>query len=115
MLVTRVAVIDATFFLSICMPASPPSSTPCALCQHPRPLTFHHLIPKTCHNNKWFTKRFSRPYMREHGIWVCRPCHAFIHRQFSEKHLGRTLHSLDLLLAEPVIQDYIHWARKQRG
>ncbi|WP_284509610.1 hypothetical protein [Salinivibrio costicola] len=53
--------------------------------------------------------------MREHGIWVCRPCHAFIHRQFSEKHLGRSLHTLDLLLAEPVIQDYIHWARKQRS
>jgi hypothetical protein len=38
----------------------------------------------------------------------------FIHKQFSEKQLGRELNSLELLLAEPVISTYVAWARQRR-
>jgi len=85
----------------------------CQLCGSDQQITFHHLIPRTCHRNKWFRKNFSREEMRTRGIDVCRPCHSFIHKQFSEKHLGRALNTLELLLAEPVISTYVNWARQR--
>jgi len=85
----------------------------CQLCGSGQQITFHHLIPRTCHRNKWFRKNFSREEMRTRGIDVCRPCHSFIHKQYNEKHLGRELNTLDRLLAEPVISTYVAWARQR--
>ena len=86
----------------------------CPICERERELTFHHLIPKTCHSNKWFKKRFSKQEMTHSGIDLCRPCHSFIHQQFDEKVLGRDYHSLNLLLADEGIQKYAAWAKKQK-
>lgn len=86
----------------------------CALCTRSLPLTFHHLIPRTCHSNKWFRKRFSTQEMRERGIWVCRLCHSFIHRQYTEKDLGRRLNTLEVLMSDPAILRHCEWAQKQR-
>jgi hypothetical protein len=86
----------------------------CALCGGNHLITFHHLIPKTCHRNKWFRKNFDKTDMRERGIDICRRCHSFIHKQFSEKTLGRELNTLDLLLDHETVQDYMVWARKQK-
>lgn len=85
----------------------------CCLCGRARPLTFHHLIPKTCHSNKWFKKRFSREEMQHSGIDVCRECHSFIHKQFSEKTLGREYHSLEALRDTEVMQKFVRWVRKK--
>ena len=85
----------------------------CELCGTGRLITFHHLIPKSCHKNKWFRKNFSKEQMRESGIYICRSCHSFIHRQFAEKTLGRDLNSLQALLADEKIKKHIAWARKQ--
>ena len=46
--------------------------------------TEHHLIPRTCHSNKWFKKRFTRDQMRE-TIPVCRDCHSSIHHLIPAK------------------------------
>ncbi|MFK7805809.1 MAG: hypothetical protein AB8G95_29535 [Anaerolineae bacterium] len=51
--------------------------------------------------------------MRTRGIDVCRPCHSFIHKKFSEKELGRELNTLEKLLAQETIKTYVVWAKKQ--
>jgi len=84
----------------------------CVLCGSQYGITFHHLIPKTCHTNKWFKKNFSMEDMRERGIDVCRKCHSFIHKQFSEKQLGRELNTLEKLTANEQIANYVKWASK---
>ena len=86
----------------------------CALCGSNKLLTFHHLIPRTLHRNKWFRKNFELTDMRERGITLCRKCHSFIHKQFSEKELGREFNSLEKLAGDERVQKFVSWARKQR-
>jgi hypothetical protein len=82
----------------------------CALCGSERLITFHHLIPKTCHHNKWFKKNFDKADMRERGIDICRRCHSFIHKKFSEKYLGKQLNTLDKLTENEIMKKYLNWA-----
>lgn len=84
----------------------------CKLCGRTRPLTFHHLIPRTCHSNKWFKKTFSREEMSR-GIDLCYECHSHLHGQFSEKELGRHLNTQEALLANESIQRFVEWMRKR--
>ena len=86
----------------------------CALCGSDKQITYHHLIPKTCHNNKWFKKNFDIDDMRNRHIMICRKCHFFIHKHYSEKHLGRELNTLELILAEEQVRKFIGWKKKQR-
>lgn len=86
----------------------------CPMCARERSLTFHHLVPRTVHSNKWFKKRFTREQMAE-GIHVCRQCHATIHDLIpDEKELGRDYHTVDAILAHPEFAKYLAWARKQK-
>jgi hypothetical protein len=88
----------------------------CRLCGRvPKtPPTAHHLIPRTCHRNKWFQKRFTRVQMRE-TIPVCRDCHHAIHEMLpDEKRLGRELNTVEKLLAHEAFGRYIEWAKKQK-
>jgi hypothetical protein len=87
-------------------------SKQCALCGSEQFITFHHLIPKTCHTNRWFKKHFDKNDMQERGIDICRRCHSFIHKIFSEKQLGRELNTLDKLREHATIYAYLKWARK---
>ena len=89
-------------------------SEACVICGSAYLLTFHHLIPRTCHNNKWFRKNFEKTDMKERGIAVCRKCHSFLHKQFSEKYLGRELNTLEKILENETIQNYARWARKRQ-
>lgn len=76
--------------------------------------TEHHLIPRTCHSNKWFKKNFSREQMRE-TIPLCRDCHGAIHAMIpSEKTLGRHYNTVEALLEHEQFSRYIAWARNQR-
>jgi formate dehydrogenase maturation protein FdhE len=84
----------------------------CQLCGSEHNITFHHLIPKTCHSNKWFKKNFSRDEMRHRGIDVCRKCHSYIHQQYNEKYLGRELNTLSKLLSDEKLSTFIKWAKK---
>lgn len=85
----------------------------CPLCQRETALTFHHLIPRTLHSNKWFRKRFSREQMHG-GINICRLCHSGLHRYYDEKTLGRRYHSLAQINADPALQKYFAWVAKQK-
>ena len=88
-------------------------SKTCCLCGSPHNITFHHLIPKTCHKNKWFKKQFTKEDMQNRGIDTCRKCHSFIHKKFTEKELGKNLNTLEKLINNDCIDKYIKWAKKQ--
>jgi hypothetical protein len=82
----------------------------CELCGRMRALTFHHLIPRTVHSNRWFKKRFTREQMNS-GILICRACHHYLHQHFDHKQLARDLNTLDALHANEKIRTYLDWAR----
>ena len=76
--------------------------------------TAHHLIPKTCHSNKWFKKRFSREQLQQ-TVDLCRDCHKYLHRTVPrEKQLGREFYSLELIRAHPPMARFVEWIRKQK-
>ncbi|MCA8924455.1 MAG: hypothetical protein KDD82_21775 [Planctomycetes bacterium] len=82
---------------------------PCALCARELNLTFHHLIPRTTHRNKWFRKTFSFEE-RNRGLDVCPDCHGAIHRFVpNEKVLGRSFNTRELLLAHPELAAFVRW------
>ena len=88
----------------------------CELCGRvtKRGTTEHHLIPRTCHSNKWFKKRFSRDDLNR-TIAVCRDCHRAIHDLVpDEKQLGRHFNTLERLRGHDEIAKFIAWIRKQR-
>jgi hypothetical protein len=86
---------------------------PCALCGRERKLTFHHLIPRTLHSNKWFEKNFTKEEMRTRGIEVCRECHSAIHRFIPEKELGRNFNTLEKLLTHEALSRFVSWISKR--
>lgn len=92
------------------------NSSACSLCGRvtKRGNTEHHLIPRTCHSNKWFKKRFDRAQMNT-TIGVCRDCHRAIHRLVpDEKELGRYFNTLELLRTQPEIKNFLAWVKKQK-
>lgn len=87
----------------------------CELCGRSRPLTFHHLIPRTLHRNKWFKKRYSRDELRS-GLELCRDCHSAIHRFVPrEKDLGRDYWTKTLLLEHEQIAKFVAWVATRAG
>jgi len=87
-----------------------PRTDNCALCGRERRLTFHHLIPRTLHSNKWFKKHFSRAEMNA-GIDVCRDCHRAIHKLIDRKELGREYNTAAKLLEHPELSKFVAWIR----
>ena len=88
----------------------------CELCHRKtkRGTTEHHLIPRTCHKNKWFQKNFTREQMRI-TVSLCHDCHNAVHRFVSkEKELGRHYHSLELLRSHPQLANFANWMKKQK-
>ena len=92
----------------------PRSYVPCALCGRHKPLTFHHLIPRMCHTNKWFRKRFSRTEMSSRGVALCFDCHDYIHTEFTEKELGRHFNTMEALRADEKVSKFVRWVEKQQ-
>ena len=89
---------------------------PCQLCGRitKRGTTEHHLIPRTCHSNKWFKKNFTREQMHT-TIDVCRDCHSAIHDlEIKEKDLGRHYNTIEKLLEHPEIGKFVAWVRKRK-
>lgn len=89
---------------------------PCRLCGRvpKKGTTEHHLIPRRCHKNKWFKKRYNREEMNR-TIPVCWDCHRTIHRAVpSEKELGRNYSTVDQILAHDEIGRFVRWVAKRR-
>lgn len=86
----------------------------CEFCERELPLTFHHLIPRTLHTNKWFKKKYTRDEMKKGGVYLCRDCHSAVHRFVpSEKALGRSYNTAELLLEHPEIAKFVKWISKR--
>ena len=85
----------------------------CSFCGRVKELTFHHYIPKTLHNNKWFKKIYSKKYMKTHGIYLCKKCHKNIHIFFTEKELGKYYNDKDKLLFNEKVKKFLKWVKKQ--
>lgn len=96
--------------------AAPLQPGQCAFCRRilKNGTTEHHLIPRRCHKNRWFQKRYTREQMRE-TVAACRDCHNAIHRFVPrEKDLGRSFNSISSLLAHPEIARFVAWVCRQR-
>ena len=86
----------------------------CVLCQRKVALTFHHLIPRKMHRRTYFRKNYDRNQLAA-GIWICRQCHTGLHKLYDEMTLAKELSSLELLLADQVVQKHIQWVAKQKN
>jgi hypothetical protein len=87
----------------------------CEMCLVEKELTFHHLIPRTLHDNKWFRKNFDLQYMQKTGINVCKCCHRGIHDIYSEKELGKNFNTKEKLLSDEKIIKHAKWSSKQKS
>ena len=85
----------------------------CALCARDRPLTFHHLVPRSLHRKKRYQKRDRAELQR--GVMLCRDCHDAVHRFVSEKELGARYDTLDALRAHTDIARFVEWVRRRGG
>ena len=102
--------------------AAPPLRTPndlrretrCELCGREQPLTFHHLIPRKNHRKNYFRRNFSKDELTRRGLMLCRLCHRHLHHVYDEGELGRRLNTKAAILAEPEMQRFLEWAKKQR-
>lgn len=84
----------------------------CELCERENILTFHHLIPKCLHKNKWFKKNFSKEYMKR-GTFLCKyECHREIHNLISEKELGKYYNTIEKLFAHKNVAKYIKFIKR---
>jgi hypothetical protein len=87
----------------------------CELCQSESAHNFHHFIPRTLHRNKWFKKRYARAQMQA-GLKLCKSCHDPIHDLIpDEQELGRHYHTMEKLLAHPLVAGYVKWKRERLG
>ena len=89
-------------------------SSRCALCERSRPLTFHHLIPRSLHRKNRYRKRFRREELQR-GVEVCRDCHDAIHRFVPETVLGARYRTLEALRGHPEIARFVDWVRDRPG
>lgn len=85
----------------------------CELCGREKNLSFHHLIPRTTHSNKWFKKNFSRIDMENRGVNLCRDCHYYIHKTFGAKELGRDFNTLESLAGHSEIKKFVSWIKQR--
>ena len=80
---------------------------PCQLCDRAiDDLTEHHLVPRQ------YTRRRKLP--TSDTVLLCRPCHKHIHTLFDNAILARELNTLAQLQAEPRLQKFVAWVRKQQ-
>ncbi len=86
----------------------------CELCGNDKELTFHHLIPKLMHSKPRFQKRYTKKEMQTRGLYICRCCHSGLHDLFSEKELGESYNTKELLLAHEGVKKHVAWAAKQK-
>ena len=50
----------------------------------------------------------------QQGLDLCKDCHKFLHKQFTEKQLGRELTTREEMLKNETIANFIHWVRKKK-
>jgi len=85
----------------------------CVMCERHMPLTKHHVRPRTMHE-KYLKLGFKQEELN-FCINICRPCHDAVHRTEDEATLAEKYYSLELLLGHEKVQNWIKYAKKQKG
>ncbi|EGJ50615.1 hypothetical protein V6C53_10910 [Desulfocurvibacter africanus] len=85
---------------------------PCDLCGRPELTTRHHLFPRSLHRRLKRKKDARAQDLRE-IVDLCAPCHIRIHQIFSEKELASEYNSLERLLADTRVQNWLCWIRRK--
>jgi len=85
----------------------------CELCERDRPLTFHHLIPRTLHRKKRYRDRPAEELQK--GAMLCRDCHHAVHHFLSNKELGAAYFTVERLRAHPDVGRFVRWVRTRGG
>lgn len=79
----------------------------CELCERDMArLTVHHLVPRQAVKRQ---KAEPGPTAE-----ICSACHRQIHNLFENADLARHLNTIEKLQAEPQLQKFLVWLRKQR-
>src|SRR6188508_676480 len=87
----------------------------CELCDRPKKLTKHHLVPRAVHRKKRYVNRFGKTEMRQRALMLCKECHNGIHDLIpSEKELADNYPTKDSLLQNEAIVRHIAWVKKQK-
>ena len=86
----------------------------CEICDRTNDCNEHHLIPRTNHKNKWFKKNFTKEQMNVTVSLCRRDCHKNIHKLIpSEKELGKSFNTIEKLLSNEKVKNYIDWIKKK--
>lgn len=85
----------------------------CELCGRRTSLTSHHLIPRKLHRRNFFKNRYSRDELQG-CLRLCRACHRGLHKLYDEMTLGKSLNSLEKLLADDAVVRHVAWVAKQK-
>ena len=83
----------------------------CQLCERDVVrLTRHHLFPREIHNN--LRKKGYDEADLNRCIIICRMCHSYIHKAFSNIQLASNYYTIELLLSDEKINKFCRWASK---
>lgn len=83
----------------------------CQLCERDVVrLTRHHLFPREIHSN--LRKKGYDEVDLNRCIIICRMCHSYIHKAFSNIELASNYYTIELLLSDEKINKFCQWASK---
>lgn len=75
-------------------------------------MNFHHLIPKTFHNNKRISKLYEREFLNKNGVMLCIACHNKLHSCIEEKDMDFEFNTIEKIKTITDIQKWISWKQK---
>jgi len=87
----------------------------CELCEldyDDNDINFHHLIPKSYHNNKRILKKYDKDFLNKNGINLCIGCHNKLHSCIEEKDMAFEYNTLEKLLEIEEISLWKEWKIK---
>lgn len=90
------------------------SSNQCELCERVMPIHHHHLYPKEEHKRLIKRKKMDKKYLLSNTACVCNPCHSAIHRIFTNRQLADSYHTIEDLVEDQNILNWIEFIRKKR-
>jgi len=86
----------------------------CELCERVMPIHHHHLYPKEEHKRLIKREKMDKKYLLSYTACVCNPCHSAIHRIFTNRQLADRYHTIEALVEDEDILNWIEYVRKQR-
>jgi hypothetical protein len=87
----------------------------CCMCERTIPLTWHHLIPRETHQKmRKLHPDYTKEFLHQHGIWICRSCHSAVHGFHDNFALASEYFTLERLLECEKVQKWIKYISKKK-